>query len=79
MFAKALQNVSHSVGQSVSRAIERSEWPGFSSRGNAKAGDTTQGFYESSFDLRTGLEVSEAPSQVMTEDLAREFRRQQSS
>jgi hypothetical protein len=71
MFAKAIQN--------VSRAIDRSEWPGFSSRTAGKPGDNTQGFYESSFDSRTGLEVSEAPQQVMTEDLAREFRRQQAT
>ena len=34
------------------------------------------GFHESSFDLRSGLEVSEAPVTALPEELVREFRRQ---
>ena len=71
MFAKAIRN--------VSRAIDHNDWAGFAARGVAKSGDAPQGFYESSFDLRSGLEVTEEPLQAMPEELEREFQRQQTS
>jgi hypothetical protein len=37
------------------------------------AADPTRGFYESSFDLRSGLEVSERPLSELPEELSREF------
>ena len=39
------------------------------------ANDASQGFYESSFDLREGLEVIEAPMQHLPEELKQEFKR----
>ena len=71
MFAKVIRD--------VSRAVDRNDWAGFATRGTTKPGDAAQGFYESSFDLRSGLEVSEAPLQAMPEELEREFQRQQTS
>jgi hypothetical protein len=71
MFAKAVS--------SLNRAVERSDWAGFAVRSAVKSADASQGFYESSFDLRTGLEVIEEPLQSLPADLASEFRRQQAA
>ena len=81
MFAKAVRHVSSSVSStvstSVSRAIDRSnDWVTLATRGGVKAADAGQSFYESSFDLRTGLEVAEAALHALPDELAREFRRQ---
>ncbi len=81
MFAKAIRNVSSSVSStvstSVSRAIDRSnDWVTLATRGGVKAANAGQGFYESSFDLRTGLEVAEASLLALPDELAREFKRQ---
>ena len=39
------------------------------------ANDASQGYYESSFDLRTGLEVIEESMQQLPEELKQEFKR----
>jgi hypothetical protein len=43
------------------------------SRRDRGAGDAAAGFYESSFDLRTGLEVSEAPLAELPEEFKRQL------
>ena len=78
MLAKAANTKSRTVNRTVDRAVDRNDWPGFDTRPAHKPRDNGQGFYESSFDLRTGLEVIEAPLLVLPEDLAHELRRQQS-
>lgn len=36
----------------------------------------SNGFYDSSFELKRGLEVCEAPAALLPEEILREFRRQ---
>ena len=73
MLAKAANTKSHTIN----RTVDRNDWPGFDTRPAHKPRDNGQGFYESSLDLRTGLEVIEAPLLVLPEDLAHELQRQQ--
>ncbi len=73
MLAKAVST----IHRTINRAVDRNDWAGFDARSAHKPRDNGQGFYESSFDLRTGLEVIEAPLLALPEDLAHEFRRQQ--
>jgi hypothetical protein len=68
MFTKAIR--------SVSRAVDRNDWAGFNTRAARPSGDPAQGFYESSFDLRRGLEVFEASMYGLPEELKRELKRQ---
>ncbi len=42
----------------------------------ADNGDMSLGFYDSSFDLKRGLDVCEAPTALLSDDVLREFRRQ---
>ncbi len=42
----------------------------------ADAGEMSLGFYDSSFDLKRGLDVCEAPVALLSDDVLREFRRQ---
>jgi hypothetical protein len=76
MLAKALRTVSSSVSSSVSRVVDAHEWAGLGGRGKARAAEAGQGFYESSFDLRSGLDVAEASLHTLPDEVAREFRRQ---
>jgi hypothetical protein len=42
----------------------------------AEASEASLGFHDSSFDLRRGLDVCEAPVALMPEEILREFHRQ---
>lgn len=61
------------------RLAQRASAFDFGRRSDASRTDASLGFHESSFDLRTGLEVSEAPVTALPEDLVREFRRQRAA
>lgn len=65
------------MAQAVSIAVERtsrkSRFDFMSARGAVN--DAGQGFYESSFDLREGLDVIETSTPPLPDELEREFKR----